>query len=148
MPGLRARMFAFRGRPRALAELHTRHVDMVAGYDKILEVAEPEFEQIAHAFRTLHVRQANTIAAMLVEDGQDPSLSGSVFGRLNRAVVTVRSWFEDISTNMIEALIEGEMHVIEALDAALETMPESERRRLLVRFRSELVALLELHERR
>lgn len=118
---------------------------MVAACDKLLDVAEPEFVVIVREFRQLHVRQADLVAAMLTEDGHAYSPNASIFGRVNRAVTVVRAWFDDISTNMIDALVAGEKHLIEALDAAISNMADGGRRRTLAQSRAELVALIERH---
>ena len=128
-----------------LAELHTRLLDTIAGLDAVLEKAEPEFVSIARDFRTLHDRHAQAVAAMLTEDGHDPAADGSFFGHVNRAVVAVRSWFDDISTNIMDALVEGEKHVLDAYDSVLEMTPEGTRRQTLTEQRTELVALLDRH---
>jgi hypothetical protein len=129
----------------ALAELHTRQRDTIDGFDTILEKAEPEFRPIAAEFRALHIRQAATVATMLEADGHDPSQDGSVFGTVNKAVVTLRSWFDDISVNIMEQVVNGEKHVLDAYDDALTYATDPERRRLLGEHRAELVALLDHH---
>jgi hypothetical protein len=133
------------GSTAALAELHTRLLDTIEGYDKILDLAEPEFARIAGDFRDLHARQADSVAAMLCEDGHDPAQDGSIFGRVNRAAVALRAWFDDISTNVMDSLVEGEKHVLEAMDAAIASAREAERRRILNRQRADLVAMLDRH---
>ncbi len=130
---------------QALAELHTRLLDTIEGYDKILDLAEPEFARIADDFRVLHIRQADSVAAMLSQDGHDPAQDGSIFGRVNRAAVVLRAWFDDISTNVMDSLVEGEKHVLEAIDTAIRAARDTERRRILTRQRAELVALLDRH---
>ena len=37
-----------------LRDLHTRLVDTLAGYDKVVEKAEPDFVEVAHEFQSLH----------------------------------------------------------------------------------------------
>jgi hypothetical protein len=133
------------GCARALAELRTQHLDTLAGYDKLLEIAEPEFRQIAADFRALHIRHSELLAALLIAEGHDPSQDGSIFGRVNRAVLVLRAWFDDISTNLWDALVEGEMRVLEATDEAIEAALDLRQRRVLLEMRVELVTLLERH---
>jgi hypothetical protein len=130
---------------RALVDLHTRLRDTIAGFDTILDKAEPEFRPIAADFRALHIRQAGAVASMLEQDGHDPSQDGSVFGAVNRAVVTLRSWFDDISVNIMEQVVSGEKHVLEGYDTALAEATDPERRRILTEDRTALVALLDRH---
>jgi hypothetical protein len=129
----------------ALAELHTRLLDTIQGFDKILEKSEPEFRPVAAEFRALHIHQAATIASMLETEGHDPSRDGSMFGSVNKMVVTVRSWFDDISVNIMDSVVHGEKHVLEAYDDALTHVSDAERRRQLADARAELIDLLDRH---
>lgn len=130
----------------ALAELHTRLIDTIAGYDKVLEKAEPEFKPVAAEFRALHIRHAAAVAEMLASDGHDPEQDGSVFGTVNRAVVELRSWFDAISHNILDALANGETHVLEAFDEAIGACVSCpERQRILAEQRAELALLLDRH---
>jgi len=129
----------------ALVELHTRLLDTIQGFDTILEKSEPEFKPVAAEFRALHIHQAATVASMLETDGHDPSRDGSMFGSVNKMVVTVRSWFDDISVNIMDSVVHGEKHVLEAYDNALPHASDAERRRQLDEDRAALVALLDRH---
>lgn len=130
---------------KSLAELHTRLVDTIKGFDAILEKAEPEFKPVAAEFRALHIRHAATVASMLETDGRDPADGGSIFGNVNRMVVTVRSWFDDISVNIMDSVINGEKHVLEAYDDVLRHTLEEERRHQLSDDRAALIDLLDRH---
>ena len=129
----------------ALVELHTRLLDTLDGYDKIIEKAEPEFQAVAEEFAALHRGQSRRIAAMLVELGQEPDGDGSVFGSVNRAMVEVRSWFDDIGHNVMDALRQGEKHVHDGFEAAIAASPSVERRGRLEIMRKELLGLMERH---
>ncbi len=130
----------------ALAELHTRQLDTIAGYDKVLEKAEPAFRPVAAEFRALHIRQAAAVAEMLEGDGHDPSQDGSFFAHVNRAVVEIRSWFDEISDTIMDALVNGEKHVLEAYDQAIDAVTVcAERKRVLAEHRAELALLLARH---
>ncbi len=139
---LRGKGASDKGTP-ALAELHTRLLDTIAGYDKVLEKAQPEFTAIAAEFRSLHVRQAERVAKMLRAAGHEPPKDGSFFGRVNRAVVELRSWFDDISTNIMDALVAGEKHVLEAFDDAITATTVPGNAEVLRQERADLVALLD-----
>ncbi len=129
----------------ALVELHNRLVYTIESYDSLLDVAEPEFAKIVSDFRVLHIQQAQSVAAMLARDGHDLARGKSILGRVNRAAVVLRAWFDDISTNVMEPLVEGEKQVLEALDKAIDSIENVERRRTLKRDRAALVALLDRH---
>lgn len=133
------------GPEKALAELHTRLLDTIQGFEKVREKAEPEFRPIAIEFHALHLRQAESVARMLSAMGHDPETDGSIFGTVNSAVVTVRSWFDDVSTNIMDSLIQGEKHVLDAYGAAISALDDPLRRRQLEADRQDLVALLDRH---
>lgn len=128
-----------------LADLHTRLIDTLAGYDKVIEKAEPEFVGVAEEFRRLHQGQVERIAAMLAALGQDTEHKGSLFGMVNRAAVEVRSWFDDIGHNVMDALVQGEQHVLEGFDEAIAASPSPERIAVLEQMRGELIQLLQRH---
>jgi len=132
----------------ALAELHTRLIDTLAGYDTLIERAEPDFRQTAEEFQTLHRKQEAAVARLLGALGHDPGRDGSMFGTVNRAVVALRSWFDDIDHNVLDALVQGEKHVLEGFEEAIAASPSVERRGVLAQMRSELVTLLAQHAER
>lgn len=130
---------------RKLAELHTRLIDTVEGHDKIAEKAEPDFVAVAEEFRDLHRDQAGRVASMLAGLGHDPGRDGSIFGSVNRAVVEMRSWFDDIGPNVLEAVRQGEKHVHDAFEEAIAASPSVSRRAALDAMRQELAQLVERH---
>lgn len=129
----------------ALAELDTRLVDTLAGFDKVIEKAEPGFRPVAAEFRALHIRQRAAVATVLDSLGHDPDADGSAFGTVNRAVVTLRSWFDSIDHSIMDALVQGEKHVLEAYDNAIACAPDAAHRRMLTDDRRALVDLLDRH---
>ena len=128
-----------------LQDLHTRLVDTVAGYDKLVEKSEPEFVGIAEEFRDLHRTQAERVLAMLHGLGGEPDAEGSMMGTVNRAVVEVRSWFDDIGHTVIDALVDGEKRVLEDFKTAKAASPSVERRGMLDQMCGEITMLLHRH---
>ena len=128
-----------------LRDLHTRLVDTLAGYDKVVDKAEPEFLAVAHEFRSLHQAQSERVLSMLVGLGGDPGSEGSMLGTVNRAVVEVRSWFDDIGHNVISALVDGEKRLLEDFKAAKAASPSVERRGMLDQMCGETITLLQRH---
>jgi hypothetical protein len=128
-----------------LADLHTRLIDTIDGYAKVIEKAEPEIVAIAEEFRDLHQGQAEKIGALLTAMGHDTSDSGSILGMVNRAAVEVRSWFGDIGHNVMDAIAEGETRVIEAFEDAIVASPSIERIAILEQMRGEIITLLQRH---
>jgi hypothetical protein len=64
---------------------------------------------------------------------------------VNRAVVEIRSWFDEIGHNVMDALVQGERNVLEAFDDAIVASPNPERLAILDQMRVELVRLLQRH---
>ena len=128
-----------------LRDLHTRLVDTLAGYDKVVEKAEPEFIDVALEFRSLHHAQSERVLSLLLGLGSDPGSEGSMRGTVNRAVVEVRSWFDDIGHNVISALVDGEKRLLEDFKAAKAASSSVERRRILDEMCGEIITLLQRH---
>lgn len=129
----------------ALAELHTRLEDTIAGYDKAVEKAEPDFRPIVSDFKALHTGQSRAVAEMLARDGHDPDGDGSIFGAVNRGLVEIRSWFDDIGINLMDALVQSEKHVLEGYEQAIARTEASERRAALEAMRDAQIALMDRH---
>ncbi|MCC5970585.1 MAG: DUF2383 domain-containing protein [Pararhodobacter sp.] len=129
----------------ALAELHTRLVDTISGFDKVVEKAEPGFRTIAEDFRTMHQRHSRAIGEMLARDGHDPSRDGSVFGAMNRGLVEMRSWFDTIDVNIMDALVQGEKHVLEGYEQAIVATKDAEQRNSLEAMRDTQLAMMDRH---
>ncbi|MBK5926003.1 DUF2383 domain-containing protein [Rhodobaculum claviforme] len=128
-----------------LIALHTHLQDTVQGFDKVTEKAEPEFLGVAEAFGALHRAQAGRVAQMVAALGGDVAADGSLMGTVNRAVVEIRSWFDDIGHNVMDALVDGEMRLLESFDAAISASPSPERRGLLQQMQTDLRDLLRRH---
>lgn len=128
-----------------LQDLHTRLIDMLDGYEKVLEKAEPEFVGVITEFQDLHLRQLDRVIALLQELGREPASDGSMMGTVNRAVVEVRSWFDDIGHNVLGAIADGEKRLLGDFDAAIEVTPSVDRRARIDQMRGETVTLLQRH---
>lgn len=128
-----------------LRDLHASLVDIRQGCDKMVEKAEPDFVAVAADFRGLHQLQAERVRAILTAMGEDPGAEGTVMAAVNRAVVEVRSWFDDIGHNVVETLADGEKRLLEDFEAAIAASPSVERRGMLDRMRGEIVTLLQRH---
>lgn len=128
-----------------LADLDTRLIDTIRGLETVQEKAERSFLPVAGAFHQLHERQRATLARMLLARGHDPDANGSILGTVNSVVVTVRSWFDNIDAGILESLIDGEQHVLDAYDAAIENLRDPGDRAVLTQDRDALRALLKTH---
>ena len=103
----------------AVATLHTRTMDVKAGYKTMVEKAEPDFRHVPEAFLALHQKQADALTRMLVELGRSPDADGSFMGTVNQAVVSLRAVFDKIDEDVIGSIQSGEDHVLNAFEKAL-----------------------------
>lgn len=127
-----------------VAEVHTRTVDALRGHETMVEKAEPEFRATAKKFRDLHDRHAVAITSILTEMGATVDEDGSFMGSVNKAVVSLRAFFDEIDDDVMDNIRNGEDHVLKAFDDALAgggLRPEHETS--LMSMRQELLALLD-----
>lgn len=125
-----------------LAFAHTRTVDALAGYEKMVEKAEPGFLSVATRFRDLHAAHAASLAAMLRQQGRAPDAEGSFMARVNRMVVATRAFFDEIDADVMSQVRSGEEHVLAAYRAAESGVPYPVVKSLVAGMRTELQALL------
>jgi hypothetical protein len=130
------------GLPDALANLHTRTLDALAGYDTMVEKAEPGFRPVAVRFRGVHARHAAAIAELLVREGREPDMDGSFMSAVNRAVVTMRAFLDAIDEDVMHQVRSGEQHVLNAFSDAIAASPDG-RNADLSDMRAELQAALD-----
>lgn len=105
-------------RLKHIAEVHTRVLDTIAGFDKLVEKAKPDFQPMAEAFLSMHKAHERVLADYLLRQGHDVSDDGSLFGTVNRGIIEARSWFENVDDAMIDRVVSGEKHVLEAYEDA------------------------------
>ncbi|SFQ01411.1 protein of unknown function [Roseivivax halotolerans] len=107
-----------------LQDALTLTVDAEAGYETMVSRAEPEFRHVAVRFREAHNKHADQLAAIITAHGGEPDRDGGVFSMVNRAVVSLRSAFDEIDANVMKQVADGEEHIIEALGKAGDSLPE------------------------
>lgn len=126
-----------------LANAHTRTIDALAGFEKMVEEAEPEFRAVAEDFRELHARHADTFAAILTAGGRAPDEDGSFMSSINVLVVSARAFFDRIDADVMKQIRNGEAHVLEAYRAAEQGSSSHELEKEVGTMRRELEALLD-----
>jgi uncharacterized protein (TIGR02284 family) len=115
----------------ALADLHTRSVDALAGYETMVGKAEPEFRDVAERFRSIHARHVAALAEMLGQAGGEPDAGGSLMSTVNKAVVGMRALFDDIDAGVMNQIRSGEGHVLDAFDAAISAAQPADQAHLI-----------------
>lgn len=104
---------------RALAKVHTRVIDVIAGYEELVERAEPELRPLATTMLDLHRRHEQTLGQMLREHGHASDDEGSFMSIVQENVIRVRSWVDDLDAGVIPRIREGEEQLVELYDDAI-----------------------------
>ena len=126
----------------ALETLHDRTVDVLAGFETMVDKAEPAFRPIAERFRELHRRQATALAALVTAGGRTPDADGTFMSTVNRTVVSLRALFDEIDEDVMAQVESGERNVLDAFDAALAQDQTADTRAALASMRQDLTHLL------
>ncbi len=126
----------------SLAVLHTRTVDALAGYETMVEKAEPSFRPTAEQFRTLHADHAVRLARLLSDLGATPDQDGSFMATVNKVVVSARAFFDEIDADVMDSIRSGEAHVIDAFSDALHAGLPQHVQSPVAEMRDELSGLL------
>ena len=130
-------------RGNLLQALLTRLVDARDGLDAMIARAEPEITPILRKIREDHHESASRVAALIVSEGQEPDLDGSLMSTVNKAVVSIRALFDDVDDDALVRVIDGEQHVIDAYDDAAEAYQVGHVRNALFEMRRRLASLLD-----
>lgn len=128
-----------------IAEAHHRVADVIEGFEKLADKAEPEFRAVADAFLQAHKSHHHELAAYLERNGREASESGTFFGTVNRAVIEVRSWFERVDADVMDRVKEGEKHVLDAYADARDTGQTVEANAMLTQHMTDIDDLMRKH---
>lgn len=105
----------------SLAKAHVASVDALSGYTTMVNKAEPEFRPVVEAFRAMHAQHADTLAQHLKALGCEPDSDGSFMGTINQAVVTMRAVFDDIDSDTMASIRDGEERILKTYHEAEAT---------------------------
>lgn len=125
-----------------IAILHTRTVDALRGFAKMVEKAEPEFRPVAQQFHDLHARHAEALAKILAAAGREVDANGSFMGAINETVIGLRAFLDEIDEDVMNSVRSGEDNILKAFDGALEVGLPPEQEMAIIAMREELAALL------
>lgn len=76
----------------ALHQVQTGIEDVLAGYDTMMDRAEPEILPVILDLVSMHQRHASEVGTRLNGLGERSDDEGSMRGTVNQAAVTVRDW--------------------------------------------------------
>lgn len=121
------------------AKVHTRVLDVIRGYEELVERAEPDLKPLAQRMLALHQAHHHELHLILEERGHPPDDRGSFMSLVQENVIRVRSWFDDMDRDVIPRVKEGEEQLVELYDEAIEAGPAGDRDR--VRLEAQRAAL-------
>lgn len=127
----------------ALTTLHTRLVDAVTSFARMVETAEPGFRPVAEQFRSLHARHADVLSRMLSSIGHTAAAGGSYMGMVNEAVISIRALFHQIDADVMDGVRRSEQQVLDAFETAMGLEVPPTHLSDLRTMRDELTALLD-----
>ena len=125
-----------------IAKVHTRVLDTISGFDKLVEKAEPDIKPLAQAFLTTHSKHETVLATYLAQAGRVPDDDGSFIGTLNRAVIEARSWFEDVDSDVLNRVADGEEQLLETYQNARDVGQTVEANAMLMQQMDDIKDLL------
>jgi uncharacterized protein (TIGR02284 family) len=131
----------------ALAKLQVRIKDTLAGYDEILERAEPGVRPLMEKFSAAHTAHEAELAARLRKHGCVPDEDGSFFSTVQRIVIKTRAVFDDLDEDVLNSVIKGEERILSLYDAAITAARDEGEIALLSRQRGELHELVQTAHR-
>ena len=86
--------------------------------------AEAELLPTVQEFRALHERHGAQLLALLEKAGGRPENTGSTMGAVHEAVAAARDWFGVLDASAIDAIIDGEIQVLDRYNASLKESTE------------------------
>ncbi len=127
----------------AVSQLHRLSVDTERGFTKMVEKAEPAFQDTATRFRDLHSHHLGRLNGMVRDMGGQPDVDGSLMGTVNVAVVSLRAVFDSIDFDVMDQVRSGEDNVVTAFDRAIGASLPQGHRDALMDMKNELITLLD-----
>ncbi|KRS10507.1 hypothetical protein XM53_20825 [Roseovarius atlanticus] len=127
----------------ALAKLQVRIKDTLAGYDEILDRAEPDIHPLMKSFCAAHAAHEADLSARLRKHGCVPDEDGSFFSTVQRFVIKTRAVFDDIDADVLNSVIKGEERILSLYDEAIAAARDEDDIALLSRQRGELHELVQ-----
>lgn len=128
----------------ALEPIATDLSDVLAGYETMLEKADPELVPMITSLHDLHKKHLVVLLNLLTERGESPEDIGSSMGSVHKFVATARDWIGSLDASSRQSILDGEKRVLESYGDALEqSQDDTEIHDLLVQQRDALKSLVE-----
>ena len=128
-----------------VAEVHTRVRDLLEGFETMEGRAEAQFLPVVRDFIALHREHESELAGYLVRQGRDPDADGSFTGTVQKVLVAVKSWFENIDDGEMTAIKQGEKHLLEGYEQARQADLPAHADEMLGRHEKEIDAIMRRH---
>ena len=134
---------------QALARVHARVSDAIAGYEEASRRGAAGTVRLASAMSDLHRRHQRGLKGMLASRGCEPSADGSFMALIHEGAIRLRDWVDDLDGDLSPRLRRTEERILGFYDEAIAALRDSapERAALVVQ-RGELAAHLTEIERR
>lgn len=132
-----------------LASLQTAHVDAANGYQAGLDRADEQMTPVLSRLEAVHRRHGEELSGILLAHGGKPDTDGSWMSLVHEAVMTMRGVIDDLDTDIVDGLIDGEDRILEQIETVLGSGHWNEKERQLLeaqreRIGAELAALRKL----
>lgn len=126
----------------ALVTVHITTVNVLNGYETMIDDAAPAFRYTAEQFRTLHVRHSARLARMLAARGITPESNGLLMATLKHDDLG-QPILDENDDKVMSQIRRAEAHVLHAFDDAVVAGGSELTTWQLAEMRCELIALLD-----
>lgn len=134
---------------QALARVHTRVTDAIAGYDELARRGAMAGVPLAAAMSELHRCHKASLVGMLGSRGCEAGPDGRFLALLHEEAIRPRDWVDDLDADLPARLRGSEERILSLYDEAIATMRDSvPERSALAMQRTELSARMTELDRR
>lgn len=126
----------------SLISLHHRTLESVKGFAKMVQAADPMFQDVAQRFFSLHTHHAERLGSLLAERGLDAGDGAAVMAMFGETVAAFRAFFDDIDEDAMDQVRSGETWVLKSFDDAIKAQGDDSVAAPLRQMRDEVVNLL------
>ena len=110
---------------QALARVHTRVTDAIAGYEELGRRTAMPDAPLAAAMEDMHRRHRSGLEGMLASRGCEPSPDGSFLALVQEKIIRFRDWIDDLDDDIPARLRRTEERIVGLYDEAIDAMRDS-----------------------